>query len=114
MSETPPSSSSDKVLIILCHLSWLFGVGFVLPLIVYLATRSDSSRVPEHAREALNFHLSLLIYFVCSLPLFLLGIGFLLAGAIAVCGVVFALIAALKASKGEFYRYPWTIRLIPA
>ena len=114
MSDSPGSGSSEKVLVVLCHLSWLLGVGFILPLIVYLATRSDQTRVPGHAREALNFHLSMLIYFVCCLPLALIGIGFLVAGAIAVCGVVFAIIAAVRASKGIDYRYPCTLRLIPA
>jgi uncharacterized Tic20 family protein len=43
----------------LSHLSALLGVGFVLPLVVYLAMRKESEYVATNAREALNFHISL-------------------------------------------------------
>jgi len=56
---------SDKIWSMLSHLSALLGVGFVLPLVVYLAMRKESEYVATNAREALNFHISVLIYAVC-------------------------------------------------
>ena len=53
---------SDKIWSMLSHLSALLGVGFVLPLVVYLAMRKESEYVAANAREALNFHISVLIY----------------------------------------------------
>ena len=108
------ASATDKVLIVLCHLSTFLGVPFLLPLIVFLVSRHDPTPVAEQAREALNFHLSLLIYGLCCLPLALFGIGFVLGIVLMGAAMILAIVAAVKASNGEFYRYPYTLRLVPA
>src|SRR5271154_4002046 len=74
-SVPPPDQGSDKLLAILCHASLFLGVGFILPLIVYLVKRGESPLVAAHAKEVLNFHISLLIYFICAIPLVFVLIG---------------------------------------
>ncbi|MGC9452716.1 MAG: DUF4870 domain-containing protein [Oceanipulchritudo sp.] len=109
----PINASSDKLWNVLCHLSPFLGVGLILPLIVYLVTKSDTgSTIPEHAKETLNFHISLLIYGLIGGVLVLILIGFLILFAVAIGGVVLAIIGAVKASEGVVYRYPLTIRLV--
>lgn len=108
----PRPASEDKVLIILCHLSAFIGVGFILPLIVYLIKKQETGPAAAHAREVLNFHLSLLVYFVCSIPLMFIGVGFILFMLIALGSLILAVIAAVKASDGVLYRYPLSIRFI--
>lgn len=117
---TPPSppqpprhSSEEKVLVILAHLSALLGVGIILPLIVYLVKKTEPGVAAGHAKEALNFHLSLLVYSIGALLLSFVGVGFLLFPIIAIGGLVFAIIAAVKASEGVLYRYPASIRFVP-
>lgn len=39
-------------------------------------------------------------------------IGFVLLGVIWVVNIVFSVIAAIKANKGEWYTYPATIRFV--
>jgi uncharacterized Tic20 family protein len=107
-----PLTSNDKLLVILCHLSLILGVGFILPLIVFLVKREDSPLVAAHAKEVLNFHISLVIYVFVSFALMLILIGFLLFFAVILGSFICAIIAAIRASEGEFYRYPLTIRLI--
>ena len=104
---------SDKIWSMLSHLSALLGVGFVLPLVVYLAMRKESEFVAANAREALNFHISVLIYSLCCLPLVLILIGIPLLLVIGVGSLVLAIIATVKASNGVSYRYPLTLRLVP-
>jgi len=104
--------SSDKLLIILCHLSLFLGVGILLPLIIYLIKKSDSQKVAAHAREALNFHISLFIYGFCAVLLTMIFIGIPLLFALMVIAVVFPIIAAAKAVDDIFYRYPLCIRLV--
>jgi uncharacterized Tic20 family protein len=118
-SESPPPapacSSSDRLWSVLCHLSFFFGlalISFLFPLIVYLVMRGDSAYVARHAREALNFHLSLLLYALCCAPLCLIVIGFPLLVALGVVGVVCSLIAAVKASEGSPFVYPASIRFV--
>jgi len=111
-SMPPPLESNDKLLAILCHVSFLLGVGFILPLIVYLVKRRESVFVEYHSRQVLNFHLSLLLYIICSIPLFFILIGFPIFLALVLMGFICAIIGAVKASEGGFYCYPLTIPFI--
>jgi len=103
---------NDKIWSILCHLSTFVGVPFLLPLVVYLAMRHESEYVACNAREALNFHLSLLIYSICCIPLVFIIVGIPLLVILWLFGLVMAIVAAVKASDASCYRYPLTIRLV--
>jgi uncharacterized Tic20 family protein len=109
---TPKPDSNDKLFIILCHLSVFLGVGLILPLIVFLVKKGESENVAAHAKEALNFHLSLMIYGFGSLLLCMIFIGIPLLFALALMAFVLPIVAAVKASEGNFYRYPLTLRLV--
>ena len=108
----PPVASSDKALMILCHLSALIGVGFILPFIVWLVKRRDPDMVAAHAAAALNFHLSLLLYLLLCIPLAMVVVGVPLMILIVVASVVLAIIAAVRASDGVLYQYPLTIPFV--
>jgi uncharacterized Tic20 family protein len=116
--ETPSStavyvpSGSDKIWTMLCHLSFFVGLPFLLPFIVYFAMKNDSAYVAANAREALNFHLSVLIYSLLCIPLVFIFIGSVLLVIIGICSLVLAVLAAIDASKGRCYRYPFTLRLV--
>jgi hypothetical protein len=107
-----PSNTSDKALMILSHLSALIGVGLILPLIVWLVKRRDPDVVAAHAAEALNFHLSLLLYTICLIPLCFIVVGIPLLIVMGIASVVLAIVAAVRASDGGFYRYPLTLRMV--
>ena len=107
-----PPTGNDKIWSILSHLSCWFGVGIILPLVVYLAMKNESEYVRANAREALNFHLSLLIYCIGCLPLVFVLIGIPLLIVIALAGFILAIVASVKASDGGCYRYPLTLRLV--
>jgi hypothetical protein len=103
---------NEKIWGILSHLSAFIGMPFLLPLVVYLAMRGDSEYVANNAKEALNFHLSLLIYCLCCIPLIFVAIGIPLLVVIGLASVILAIVAAIKASGGDCYRYPLTLRLV--
>jgi uncharacterized Tic20 family protein len=105
-------SSEEKLLIILCHLSGFIGVPFILPLIVYLIKKEEAGPVAAHAKEALNFHLSLLLYAVIAWLLVFVVIGILLITLIGLAALIFAIVAAVKAADSVFYRYPACIRFV--
>jgi uncharacterized Tic20 family protein len=117
MTTPPPplpssGNSDDKIWIILCHLSLLIGVGFILPLIVYFVKKQDAPLTAEHAKEALNFHISVYLYGFVSILLCFVFIGIVLLPIVIIGSIVCAILACVKASEGQFYRYPLTIRLI--
>jgi len=110
----PPvyTNSSDRVWIILSHLSVLLGAGILLPLIVYLVKKDESEPVAYHSREALNFHISLVIYSIASGLLSLIVIGIPLLIFIGLATIILSIVAAIKASDGVEYRYPCCIRFV--
>jgi uncharacterized Tic20 family protein len=110
--ESAVPTGNQKIWSMLSHLSALLGVGLVLPLVVYLAMRHESEYVTENAREALNFHISVLIYLLCCIPLSFIIIGIPLMILLGLGSLVLAIVAAVKASQGYVFRYPVTLRLV--
>jgi uncharacterized protein len=99
------------------HLSTFAGLvvpfGSVIgPLAVWLTRRDRDPFIDQAGREALNFGITIAIYGMVALvgALMLVGIPLLIAGVIA--WVVLASLAAAKASQGQPYRYPLTMRLV--
>ncbi|HST45158.1 MAG TPA: DUF4870 domain-containing protein [Luteimonas sp.] len=113
--------------------SWIAGIAGVLGAgTVYALKRDQSAFVAEHAREALNFNLSMLVYAAAAVAagvvlvgatVMTLGLGLVLTlpagialalvvAAIALLWLVCSIVATAKAWNGELYRYPFTLRLI--
>lgn len=110
-----PVESSHRLLNILSHGAWFLGAPILIPLVVYLVTRRETTTVPHHAAEALNFHLSWTLWGLLSALLIpLLGLGLVLLLCLSVATIVLAIIAIVKASHDELYRYPLTIRFVPS
>ncbi len=99
--------------------------GFVGPLLVWLFKRDEHPFTDHHAKESLNFQLTVLLVLVIAVALAIpalilgvltLGIGLVLLAVLAVVAavawVVLPIIGAVKASNGEGYRYPLTIRFV--
>ncbi len=82
---------------------------FFGPLVGYLLFRENGPFIRHHVTESLNFGITV------TLGLFVLAIsvvGWALIWAVPIYWTIFRIIAALKASQGEFYRYPLTIRFV--
>ena len=123
---TPSAApSSTRGWEVMCHLSallGLFGVPFgnvLAPLVVWLLKKDESLGVDAHGKESLNFHISWTIYgmiigaIAAILWIVLIGLALipvLVIGWIAM--IVLTIIASVKASNGQLYRYPLTIRFL--
>ena len=115
-ASVPPSRTWE----VACHVSAFAGyltggIGWVVgPLVVWLLKRAELPSVEAHGKESLNFHISIFLYGVALALLGFVSCGatwFLLIG-LAVFQIVCTILAAMKASNGEFYRYPLTLRLV--
>ncbi len=101
-------SSDDKTMAILSHVLTL-AVGFVAPLIVYLLKKDESPFIAQHAKESLNFQITLIIVIIA---LFITVVGILLLWLVGILALVLVIVATIKASEGKLYRYPATFRFI--
>jgi uncharacterized protein len=91
--------------------AWL-AMAFLVPLVIMLVKGGSSPFVRRHAVESLNFQITVLIYAVVSIVLALVLIGFLLLAALGVFYLVVVILATVRASNGQEFRYPLTLRLV--
>ena len=116
-------TSSDNTLAILVHILGLFS-NFVGALVVYLVAKDDITK--KHSARALNWQISLAIYYTVAIILlifswilvfFIIGIilvpiFYIALFALAILNIIFSIIAAVKASQGELWKYPLTFRFV--
>ena len=110
-------TQQEKTFGMLCHLlaaaGFVFPFGNILgPLVMWLVKKDEFPFVNSQGKESLNFQISITIYGICAGVLMVVGIGFLLVGAVAVFSLVMIIIATIQANNGVGYTYPLCIRLI--
>ncbi len=101
----------EKTLAILSHILTIVS-SFLAPLIIYLIKKDESPYVAEHAKESLNFQITMAILFIISIVLIFVLIGILLIWLLSIANLVLIIIATIKASENKMYRYPINFRLI--
>lgn len=109
----PPDAgrSDDTLWSVLSHLSF-FVLAIIAPLIIMLTAGKHSPYIRHHAVEALNFHITFTIAMVVSGILIIVFIGLVLLLIVGVAGLVYTILAAIAAGRGEWYRYPVSLRLV--
>jgi uncharacterized Tic20 family protein len=96
---------------LLAHIGSII-LGFLAPLIVMLVKGNESPTVRTHSVEALNFQITVLIGYVISWILMFLLIGIALLPIVWIVSLIFSIIGAMAASRGEPYKYPFALRLV--
>lgn len=121
MSEMPPpppaqpaaplSDSDARTYVTIAHAGNIIFPA-VAPLIMWLIGKDKSRFVDTEAKEALNFGILAMIVYVVSSFLVFIIIGVFTWLAMAVIALIFGIQGAMKANKGESYRYPFSLRLV--
>ncbi len=101
-------TSDEKTLAVLSHILTLVAP-ILAPLIIYLVKKNESRFVEWHAKESLNFQITIAIIIII---LFISIIGILFAWIVGIISLVLVIVATVRASEGKLYRYPFSIRLI--
>jgi uncharacterized Tic20 family protein len=109
----PPPDNDSRTMGMLSHLLGIF-TSVLAPLIIWLLKKDEKPFVDDQGKEALNFQLTVLIAYVASMLLtcVTLGFGGLLFIPLFVIVIIFGIMGAVAANKGEAYRYPVNIRMI--
>jgi uncharacterized Tic20 family protein len=111
----PKGPSDDQLLALLAYLL-TFVASLIAPLVIFLAKMNESRYVRFHAAQSLNMGITALIY---SFGGFLIGIGAAIAThglalillvplfiAFVIAHLIYLILAAVAASRGELYRVP--------
>lgn len=101
-------TSDEKTMAILSHILTLVAP-ILAPLIIYLIKKDESKFVAWHAKESLNFQITMALIIII---LFITLIGILLVWIVGIVTLVLVIIATIRASEGKLYKYPFSLRLI--
>lgn len=119
LPENPaPRNTSDNSLAVVMHLLGFAAFVFptfgniLAPLILWLVKRASSPYLDRVGKEVLNFQISYTIYGVIAGALCFVIIGFLILPVLGLLWIIFMILAAVKTSNGEEFRYPLTIRIL--
>lgn len=113
-TKKPLFGLSEKTYLLLMHLSqlliWVIPViGVIVPILMWTTNKDKNTAVDIHGKNILNFSISYAIYAV-ALTIIIVGIPLL----VVLFGVytVAIIIAAIKASNGEYWKYPLSLKFI--
>lgn len=102
----------------MCHGAAMAGfiipfVGNILgPMLIWMLKKDEYSLVADQGKESMNFQIMMSLLYVASALLLFLVLGLLLLIGLGAYSLVMITIAIVKTGKGEFYRYPISVRLI--
>ena len=99
------------------HLSVLAGflvplAGLVVPIVIWQLKKAELPGIDAHGKNALNWIISAIIYAAVCVILVLVVIGIPLLIALGVVGVIFPIVAGIKANNGEVWKYPLAITFL--
>lgn len=113
----PPSATPEQVRqwSIILHLSQYAGfiipfANLIAPIVIWQIKKDQMPELDIHGKRIVNWQISMLIYMAVSLVLSLILIGFLMMAILGILWLVFPLIGTIKASNGELWHYPLTIK----
>lgn len=118
-------SQQERTMAMLCHIGALIGsfmppANIIVPVVIWMLKKDQSGFINEHGKEAINFQINLsvwaIIVSVIGFLLIFLVIGIFLLplalGVLVIAGLILGIVAGVKAYEGNYYRYPFIIRLI--
>jgi uncharacterized Tic20 family protein len=99
------------------HLSLLAGflvplAGLIVPIVIWQMKKSDLPGLDAHGKMIANWMISWVLYAIASGLLVLVIVGIPLLLALALTGIVFPIIGAIKANDGVLWKYPLTITFL--
>jgi uncharacterized protein len=86
----------------------------IAPVILWQIWKDKDLYVDRMGREAVNFQLSMLLYYIISFVLFFVLIGMVLIFVVMVFHLTFIIIGTVQTSRGADFLYPMIIRFIKA
>ena len=105
------SPADEKLWATLIHIGGIL-FSFLPALIGYIVLKDRGPFIRAHTATALNFQITLAIAGFIGSILTIIGVGFLILAAVWVLNIIFSILAAIAANKGEWYTYPLTIKFL--
>jgi uncharacterized protein len=95
----------------LCHLLGIL-TWFIGALVIWLIKKDQDALVDDQGKEALNWQITVVFAYLIGGITSCIGIGVVVMGLAWILNLIFCIMGAVAASKGEKYRYPFCVRLL--
>ncbi len=105
------SLSDQRTYALIMHLGSGF-VGIVVPLVMWLIKKDQSPFIDDHGKNIMNWSISVIIYAIVSFILIFVIIGIFLLLGLVIAHIVFSILGAVAANRGDSYHYPLAIKFI--
>ena len=105
------SPADEKLWATLIHIGGII-FSFLPALIGSIVLTDRGPFIRAHSATALNFQITIAIAYFVGGILTVIGIGVLILAAAGILNIVVSIIAAVAATKGEWYTYPLTIKFL--
>ena len=109
--QQPVSPSDARMWSLFANIGGIF-FSVIPSFVIYLIYKDRDPFIRRHAAQALSFQIVAAIALIISAVLKLILIGFLTGFATWVCIVVFSIMGAVAANKGEDYTYPLIPKIV--
>lgn len=105
-------SENERKLWLLClHISNFLPI-VLIPLLIWLIKKEDIPEMDKHAKDVLNFQISMCIYLFVSAMLVFIIIGVLILICLGIFIGIITIINCVKVAMDKSYYYPFTIKII--
>jgi hypothetical protein len=110
-----PDDKETNTWAMILHLSMLSGLvvplaGLIVPIVIYVLKKDSLPGLKPHGYVVFNWMISAIIYAIISVILLIVVIGGFMLAALALVSLIFPIIGGVKASEGEVWPYPLSIK----
>lgn len=108
-------AEQERLWAMLMHFSLLLTyafIGIVLAIVIWQIKKKDLPGIHAHGKNVANWIISEFIYGIISGILCMIIIGIPMLMALVVLGIVFPIIAGIKANNGQVWKYPMSIQFL--
>jgi uncharacterized protein len=109
--QQPVSPSDARMWSLFAHIGGII-FGLIPSLVIYVIYKDRDPFIRRHSAQALSFQIIATVALVVSAVLKIILIGYLTGFATLVCIVVFSIMGAMAANKGEEYTYPLIPKIV--
>lgn len=117
--DNPNEEKIERKWMLLFHSTPFLGLiipfgSILFPLFLWIHKANDNKTYDTHGRAVINFHCSIMIYFIISLLLFFPfpGMNFFLTAAVVLFGIITTIVNIFSALGNGTYKYPLSIHFL--
>lgn len=106
-------AEQERTWAMLMHFALLLNIlGAIGAIVIWQVKKKDLPGIEPHGKNSVNWILSELIYAAISGLLCMILIGFPMLLVLGILGIVFPIMAGVKANNGQVWKYPLSIQFL--